>query len=61
MLCASDQEWSSFVTSLDALVDEYQDVITLGEIGFPVCWKAFLGAHLNTLRRNAAAWKQEAR
>lgn len=38
----SDDRWIDFETQLEAIIDEYQDVIQLPFIGFPAEWKAVL-------------------
>lgn len=41
-LLQNDSRWSAFASELSALLDEYQDVVKLSFIGFPVEWKTVL-------------------
>ncbi|MDO4990020.1 MAG: Abi family protein [Eubacteriales bacterium] len=38
----SDERWCSFETQLEALIDEYSDVVRLSFMGFPKEWKEIL-------------------
>lgn len=38
----SDERWRSFIISLEALIDEYSDVVILPFMGFPKDWKDVL-------------------
>lgn len=38
----NDERWIDFETQLEAIIDEYQDVIQLPFIGFPTEWKSVL-------------------
>ncbi len=48
MLCPDNSDWSSFETSLEALIDEYVDVIELERIGFPPDWRNLLRDTVST-------------
>lgn len=50
ILCPIEPDWYAFVTGLEALVDEYTDVIELKRIGFPQNWKTLLRDTVNTRR-----------
>jgi len=53
ILCPDNSDWSSFETSLEALIDEYVDVIELVRIGFPPDWRSVLRDTVNTRRFSA--------
>lgn len=47
--------WSAFETGLEALIDEYSDVIELKRIGFPPDWRNLLRDTVSTRRFSAKA------
>ncbi|MCL6442108.1 MAG: Abi family protein [Alicyclobacillus sp.] len=53
ILCPDDSDWSSFETGLEALIDEYIDVIELERIGFPPDWRNLLRDTVSTRRFSA--------
>lgn len=50
IICPSDQEWLTFETSLEALMDEYEDVVELRRVGFPPDWRRLLRDTVHTRR-----------
>lgn len=53
ILCPDSSDWSSFETSLEALIDEYSHLIELERIGFPPDWRILLRDTVSTRRFSA--------
>lgn len=43
-MLGNDERWKDFETQLEALIEEYQDVVNLSFIGFPNDWKDVLSS-----------------